>query len=216
MSLRAEIGRLLRGERNECLLHNTRLEGFGGEVFGEEAIRQQFAGNRHELSDGADWLESAQQIALFDDRGAVFADRVGDRLTRMWRLGPARTPLAPEQRVDVPFDADLRQQRGDVFLRPEDHPELDEDAVPALIEAGTTLLDDGELRPYRARAFAIRAFGRADDLAALFALHTLSGDETRASGFSYAAVRVRGARTFIVRDMAGEVAVAAKGWRPQL
>lgn len=216
MSLREEIGRLLRGERATCLLHNSRLEGFGGEVFGEEAIRQQFCGNQHELSDGADWLVAERQIAVFDDRGAVFADRMDDRLLRIWRLGPARTPLVPERGVDVAFDADLQQARGDVFARADDHPDLAPGALPQLIEVGIAMLDDAASRPYRARGFLIRAFGQVDDCAGLFAVHALGGGAERTSGFSYAGIRLKGARTTIVRDVAGEQAIAAKGWRPHL
>ena len=130
------------------------------------------------------------------------------RIGRLWRIGDGAAS-DPEPGVSVAFDTDLRQARGDVLLRAEDHLELAADAVPRITVAGEALVLAGAPQPlHRARAFAVRAFTGASGTAALFAVHRLTGGATRGGGFGYAAVVVDGPA---VADHAPE-----RPWTPRL
>lgn len=207
---------LLRGERTDMVLHNCRLQAFGREQFGVEAIAEAFGTQPHEVSDGALLIETPRQLALFDDTVALVADVYDGRLGRLWRLGPGH-PSAPEPQVDVPFDVDCHQTRGDVVWQPSDHPELAPAHHAGVVAAGRQAIDGdgGELPAYRARAFVLRAFGEAGTCAALFALYRISGGETRTGRFGYVAARVGSGRTVLVGDPTGPGAGAAF-WRPRI
>jgi hypothetical protein len=107
----------------------------------------------------------------------------------MWRVGDVTQPH--EQAIDVAFDADMNQQRGDLSFRAEDHPDLDSAAAERLLTACRDLIErlrrEGKLR---VRGFVIRAFGGPEGSAALMSVFTLGDETTRTAAFSYAVVGV--------------------------
>lgn len=209
---------LLAGERTPLLLHNARAHGWGAEHYGSEAVREQFRADPHTPSDGARSVEVPGHLALFDDRVALVATIGEGGFTRLWRLGPGE-PAAAEPRVDVAFDPDLHQTRGDLFWRAQDHPALPTRWHDAVRAAGRALVDavPAEARaPYRARAFLLHAFGGDGAAAALFAVHRLGPDPVRTAGFVHAAALIGTGKSRVVWDLAGERAVASAGWRPRL
>lgn len=220
MSALGTIRMLAAGERPVTgLLHTARLEAFGIEAYGEEAIVESFRGDTLDLSDAAKVIEAPGHIALFDAEGAVIADTHGDTITRIWRLC-AGLHLEGEPQVSVVFDPDLAQVRGDVFFAASDHPALTADAIDTVRLAGRAIAraDDPEddASAYRARAFAIRAFGTAAEGVALFAVYRLTGDPVRESGFAMAAARWTLDGLQIVRDRSGEAAAALRPWTPRI
>jgi hypothetical protein len=69
---------------------------------------------------------------------------------------------------------------------------------------------------FRARAFVTRAFGDASGGAVLFAVYRLTGGPTRQSGFAMAAAHWNAHGMEIVRDKAGEEAIALRDWTPRI
>jgi len=202
------------GERpnGEALLHTCLLEGWGIESYGEESVLETF---RSIPAVPAEWdrVEGAAGVALFADEIALFADTVDGRLRRVWRLGPGPC-LSEERSIFVPFDPDLTQARGDVALS---NGEADEEAT--IRAAGQAILK--EMRCFRGRAFPLRILRNGSDLALLFAIYRVGEGPTRASGFSYAAARLRVAdgvvvSSRIVRDLAGEAVLAARPLLPRV
>lgn len=213
---------ILGGERHPALLQNCRFEGLGGQAYGEEAIREAMRGAPLDVR-GADVVECPGGGALFTgnaDGGetAVFADLFeGGFIGRIWRLGEA-VGLVPETAIGVPFDPDLSQSRGAVHCRAGDHPWLAADAAPHVEAVATTLAEADAA--FRARVFVLRAFSQDDDVAALFAVHRMTGQGPRHMGFSFAAARLTVTKgklvaSRIVADPAGEVAALAAPWRPR-
>ena len=209
-----------RGE----LLPPCRLEAFGTEFFGEEAVVSCFRRTPFLISDRASVIQTAGHLAVFEDDTAVFADLFDGNVARLWRLGPG-SPIVREPALDVPFDTDLRQSRGDVEMRAEDHPALSSQAIPHVHEIGRRLARDWGAEPgpspYRIRAFLIRAFSQDDVGAALFSLYELGHAPVRTTGFSYAAAVFRTVgdeltSCRIVKDAAGRNAVAARPWTPRV
>ena len=217
-ALRAVAG----GERpaNGALLQNCRMEAFGADFYGEEAILEACRAQPCELA-ATDALTCPTQVALFDGDLALFADVYGDNLGRIWRVGKGRR-VEPEPALAVPFDPDLSQARGDVQLRAEDHAFLPGVAAELLrawvrVELGG-IADEGGLRT---RAFLLRAFADGDEGAALFAVHHLGPGPVRTAHLHYVAARFRlgeddlsGARLIV--DMAGLAAAREAPWRPRL
>ena len=201
------------------LLHSARLEAFGVQVYGEEAVVESFVHETLDLSKDADVLERDGHIAIVDGDKALFADLSGKNLARIWRLGGG-DPIKGEPQFSVAFDTDLTQARGEVFLAASDHPGLAPDAEAIVRRAGQTIVrcrDDGDAMPaYRKRAFALRAFGTSTDGAALFAIYRLYGEPERSSGFAIALARWSAAGTVIVHDRAGQAAIGIRPWMPCL
>jgi hypothetical protein len=116
------------------------------------------------------------------------ADLYEGRIGRMWRVG-GHQEASPEQAIDVAFDADMSQQRGDLSFRSEDHPDLDPAASERLLVAGRSLIEqvrrEGKLR---VRGFVVRAFGSPQASAALLSLFTLGNETQRSASFSYAVI----------------------------
>jgi hypothetical protein len=195
------------------LLHTARLEAFGVEAYGEEAILESLRRKPMQASAGATVIKAPGHLAICDKDTALFADLYGENIARIWRLGDGR-PVAAEPGVSVAFDPDLSQVRGDVFFNRSDHPELAEDCVDAAMASGHRVLID--VAAYRARAFAIRAFGTARSFAVLFAVYRLSGDGMRTSGFSMAAAvgDLNGVRC--ITDAVGQAAVEVRPWTPRI
>lgn len=216
MSALETVAQLRAGQRPASgLLHICRLHAFGGEAYGEEAIVERFRTMPYAVATGGDPLVVAVpgHLALFAGAGAMIADLSGENVSRLWRIGPG-TPVLPEPGVSVVFDTDLAQARGDVFFAASDHPALAPDASGIVEEIGRDLArnDTG----YRARAFAIRAFGNAREGAALFAVHRLSDEKVRSAAFIHVAARWDDAGVTIVRDTVGEAAATSTPWTPRV
>lgn len=220
MSAVEALKALAAGDRPASgLLHTARLEAFGVEAYGEEAIVECFRGETLDVSDAVTVIEAPGHVALFEDENALFADTSGDKIARIWRLS-AGLHLDDEPQVSVVFDPDLLQTRGDVFFAASDHLALAADAVDAVLLAGRTIAraddPDDDQSAYRTRAFAIRAFGTAMQGAALFAVYRLTGDPVRESGFAMAAARWTPDGLQIVRDRSGEAAASLRPWTPRI
>ena len=215
MSAVETLRMLAAGERPITgLLHTARLEAFGVEVYGEEAIVESFRRAPFVLSDTATTVCAPGHIAIFDGDTALVADLAGESVARLWRLGNG-DPVEAERGVSVIFDPDLMQARGDVFVAATDHPELAAEALECVVLAGRAIARD-DPGAYRTRAFAVRAFGSADDGVALFAVHRLVGETVRAAGFAMAAVRWTPQGLLVVCDQSGEEAVVERPWTPRI
>lgn len=192
------------------LLGNTRFAWGGTDFIGEEGILAAFAARPFALDEAGFAVETAQNVALVSRSGALVADLYEGRIGRLWRVGDA-PPGEPEPAIDVAFDPDMRQERGSLNFRGEDHPDLDPAAAPAVLAAAEDLiartLTVGLLR---VRGFVVRAFGTEAAAAALVALYTMGNEANRSAGFRYAVVAVdkNGARA--VADTA-----ARRPWTPR-
>jgi hypothetical protein len=195
------------------LLHAARLEAFGAEAYGEEAIIESFRRQPTSFSEDARVVASPGHVAIFDEHTAIFADVSGENIARIWRLGEGQA-VASEPAVSVTFDPDLAQERGDVFFNASDHPALAGDCVEAAKAAGHRILSG--MQALRARAFAVRAFGDLKSFAALFAIYRLSGDGTRTSGVFMASAFGNPDGVRCVVDVVGQVALEARPWTPRI
>ena len=195
------------------LLHSCRFEGLGIETYGVEAIVERLRMAPFEIAADANIIETPHHIAVFDGERAIFADLYDGNIARLWVLGNDGFG-GDEPLLDVPFDPDLSQGGGDVFVAGADHPDLATDAVRHVEAAGRLIVAhaDGP----RARAFAIRAFGSADDGAALFAVFRLRLDGEDVAGFHLTAARWDGGSSDIVRDFGSEATLAASRWTPRI
>ena len=213
MSARDALIALAAGRRpvdagGDRLLGACRLHWADVELFGEEAVLELFRAAPLDLG-GAMAVATPTGAALIGADAALVADLYDGRIGRLWRLGAGEPPEA-EPFVAVAFDPDLRQQRGHVHFRAEDHPALPAGARDAVLAAGHALIDLPGA--HRARAFAIRAFADAERAVALFAVHRLSGGAVRQAGFGHAAALIdpAGGRQ-LVRDQQRE-----REWTPRL
>jgi hypothetical protein len=189
---------------DDGLLGNTRCAWGHGEFLSEESVLAGFAARPFGLQGELLAIETPQGAALIGDDRALVADLYQRRIGRMWRVG-AGLEVSPEQAIDVAFDADMSQQRGDLTFRIEDHPDLDPAAAEGLLAAGRSLVEqvrrEGKLR---VRAFVVRAFGSTQASAALLSLFTLGNETQRSASFSYAAIGLgpRDDEIRCVRDLA--------------
>lgn len=195
------------------LLHNCRFEGLGSETYGVEAIVARLRMAPFTLSADAHHVETPHHVAVFDGERALFADLYDSNITRLWVLGSDGFG-GDEPLLDVPFHPDLSQDGGDVFFSSGDHPELASDAAAQVEAAGLAVID--QLDGPRTRAFAVRAFGRADEGAALFAVFRLRPSQADVAGFHLMAARWDTGGLHIVRDVAGDAALAANRWTPRV
>jgi hypothetical protein len=223
MSSLDALAQLAAGKRPDAdLLPACRLEAFGAEFFGEEAIVQAYRQSPVQFSQEVVTVQTERNVAVFEQDSAMIADVYGSHIARVWRLGNGE-PWQAEPFIGVPFDPDLLQSRGDLAYRAEDHPLLAASHASRLIEAGRRLAQDwtGEdgAVPYRVRTFLLRAFSDSDSTAGLFAVHRLGGGAARSVGFSYAAVLLPhgdGAEPLVVQDRAGQSACEAAQWTPRI
>ncbi len=225
MSALQALTRIAAGQRPDGeLLPACRLEAFGVESYGEEAIVQSFRSAPLALSSSAQVIAADGHIAVFDGDNALFADLYGDDIGRIWRLGSGE-PAVAEPAIGVPFDPDLWQARRDVALRREDHPALSDAGAVAVEAIGRDLArawdGAGGQGDYRVRPFLLRAFSAGDTGAALFAVYRLGPLAQRSAGFSLAAAsfQLSGgslAGYSVVRDQAGEAAVRQALWQPRV
>ena len=225
MSALTALRKVAGGSRPDGeLLPPCRLEAFGVEAYGEEAIIQSFRRAPLEISASAEVIVAEGHIALFEGEHALVADLHGEDIARIWRLGPG-DPAIGERAIGVPFDPDLWQSRRDVALRREDHPALSEDGAAAAEAIGRDLArkwqSGGGPGDYRVRPFLLRAFSADERGAALFAIYRLGPLAQRSAGFSLVAARfqVAGGKLSgyaVIRDQAGESAVQNALWRPRV
>jgi hypothetical protein len=215
MSVVETLRILAAGERPVAgLLHTVRLEAFGVEAYGEEAVIASFRATTMTLSENAAMIQAPGHIALFDEDSALIGDLYNGNIARIWRLG-AGVPMPGEPEVSVAFDPDLAQAQGEVFFAASDHPALATEAADIVMRAGQ-MVTQGSADSYRTRAFATRAWGDATESVALFAVHRLIGDPVRQSGFAMAAAHWSRGSVRIMRDRAGEAAVATHPWSPRI
>jgi len=184
----AHLRSLAQGQRpaGDGLLGNTRCAWGGFELLSEESILASFAASPFDLDGKLVAVETAQGAALVGPDRALYADLYDGRIGRLWRIGGA-PDLPPEPAIDVAFDADMRQERGDLSFRAEDHPCLDTAAAERLNAPARDLLEGLRLAgKLRVRGFVLRACGDRSASAALIALYTLGSEFSRASLFSFA------------------------------
>jgi hypothetical protein len=190
MSALAHLRSLARGELppDDGLLNNARCAWGRGEVVSQEAVVAAFSANRFAIDSDVLVVETGQGAAMVGNDDAVVADLYDGRIGRLWRVGRG-VAMPHEPGIDVAFDPDMHQQRGDVFFRAEDHPDLDPAAAERLVAAarahGEEVRAQGKLR---VRAFVVRAFGSRKRCAALLAVHVLTNERTRSASFGYAVV----------------------------
>jgi hypothetical protein len=183
---------LAQGQRplDDGLLGNARCAWGKGELLSQESILAGFSARPFELDGELLSVETSQGAALIGEKRALVADLYDGRIGRMWRVGVG-TAYPPQPSIDVAFDADMSQERGDLSFRAEDHPDLDPAAAERLLAAGRDLIEEirGEGK-LRVRGFVIRAFGTPEATAALLGLFTLGNEARRSAGFNYAVVGV--------------------------
>lgn len=190
MSGVSHLRRLAQGHlpEDDGLLGNTRAAWGGIDLFSEEAILASFAAQPFDLDGDIHAVETPQGAALIGPDRALYADLYDGRIGRLWRVGGAPA-LVPEPAIDVAFDADMRQERGNLSFRAEDHPCLDAESAVRLTAAARAMLERLRLAGrLRVRGFVVRACGNVKGTAALIALYTLSNEHSRTAGFSFAAL----------------------------
>lgn len=181
---------LAQGRRpdNDGLLGSARFAWGQSELLGEEALIASFAARPFDLSNELRSIETPTSAALICEDRAIVADVYGGKIGRLWRIG-GEPNEHPEPAVDVAFDTDLRQERGAVNFRVEDHADLHPAAAEKLLRAAADLVEQvrcaGKLR---VRAFLVRAFGSTDSSAALISFFTLDNETTRSASFAYAVI----------------------------
>jgi hypothetical protein len=202
-----------RGETpaNDGLLGNTRCGWGRSELMGEESILAAFC-TRPFADTNVVAVETTQGVALIGQDDALIADVYDGHIGRLWRVGDG-VALPHEPAIDVAFDLDMRQQRGDVLFRADDHPELSPACSERVLDAARAHVS--QLRragALRSRAFVLRAFGNEDAAAALLAVHTMGNETNRTAGFSYAilAVGAQDASARIVSDRS-----RPRNWSPR-
>lgn len=192
MTLADRLARLAAGERpvGDWLLGSCALTTASGDAYGEEAIVAAFAAAPATL---AAVVDTPRGTALFGTGAALFADVYNGHVARLWRVGGAGLP--PARRVDVAFDPDLAQPRGDVFVDPAAG--LDAAAAERLTAAVLPLVRTADDNVFRRRAFVVRTLAVDARVAALVALYTAS---PAGIGFRYAAVSLAGDDVTVVAD----------------
>lgn len=191
MSGLAHLRALAGGKRpaDDGLLGNARCGWGRGELPSEEAILAAFTAQPFDLEGDMLAVETPLGAALIGDDRVLVADLYGGRIGRLWRVGDVTAPAEPV--VDVAFDADMRQERGDVSFRQEDHPDLDAAATDRLLAAARHLVDSIRTKgKLRVRGFVVRAFGDTHASAALLSLYTLGNEASRSASFSSAVIGV--------------------------
>lgn len=205
---------LTQGTRpaHDGLLGNARCSWGHGELLSEESIIAGFAARPFELDGELLAVETSQGAAFIGHDRALVADLYDSRIGRMWRVGGDHE-ASLEQAIDVAFDADMSQQRGDLSFRSEDHPDLDPAACDRLLADGRSLVEqvrrEGNLR---VRGFVVRAFGSPQASAALLSLFTLGNETQRSATFSYAVIGLGPTNedTRYVRDL-----LHPRSWSPR-
>ncbi len=172
---------------DDGLLGNARCGWGKSELIGEESILAAFCADPF-VGDDALAVETDASAAIIGKDDALIADVYDGRIGRLWRVG--RGLASPDEpAVHVAFDPDMRQLRGDVHFRAEDHPELDASGAERLLAAARSHVDQvRRAGALRARAFVVRAFGDGERGAGLLSVYAMSNASARSVGFSHAVV----------------------------
>lgn len=195
---------------NDGLLGNTRFVWGHDELIGEEAILASFSSAPFDAGDVFSF-ETSQGAAMIGNDRALIADLYEGRIGRIWRVG-GEVALPSKHAIDIAFDADMRQERGDISFRAEDHPELEPDATEALLSASRDLIDQSRRSGnLRVRGFVVRAFGNTRSSVALLSLFTLDNEVRRSAAFRYAVIGIRAGDVLSVCDRS-----PPREWTPRL
>ena len=191
MSVLDHLRTLGRGDApgDDGLLGNARCAWGRGELVGLESILAAFSARPlapdHVLS-----IETPRGAALIGEHDAMIADVYDGRAGRLWRVGRG-VQFPSEPAIDIAFDVDMRQERGDVFFRADDHPDLDDAAAERMLAAAKSHVDGGRRAGgLRVRAFVVRAFNSGQATAALLAVFAMSNGSVRSASFGYAIVGI--------------------------
>lgn|GEM_PF-1612933 len=212
---------LAAGHLPAAVVPACRLEGFGVETFGREAIGALVA--RYPAASD-DWLTARTGTAVaVGGAGAegpvLFADLHDGMIVRIWRLGAA-VGLQPVSGVDVAADDDLHQSRRLVLFDAPDHPALTGGGAAAIVAAAerAAAADFGLAEPpLRSRVFVRRAFSDGASHVALFGLSVLAnGARRQPIAFNMLAWCEGDAPPRLLVDRAGLAAAQAKAWAPHL
>ena len=198
---------------NDGLLGNARFSWGRSELISEEAILASFATHPFDLDGQILSVETPSSAVLMGENSAVVADLYEGKIGRLWRVG-GEVQHPSEKAIDVAFDVDMRQERGALSFRAEDHFEIDPGAVDVLLSSANNLIDkirrEGNLR---SRGFVVRAFGDKQLSAALLSLFTLDNGLSRSASFTYAVVGIGSSdgEVHAVRDQS-----KPRDWTPRL
>ena len=205
MSAADTLVAIARGEQPAGLLQTCRLITDAGEAYGIAAVSAHFRASP--INDGT-MIGEGDTVALIAGDTMLVAVAYDDNIAQIWRVG-SDGPVTREARIDVGFDPDMTQARGDVFASASDFPDIDDATFDKVVAAGRAALAGDALGAAvrRSRLFLLRIAGDAEAQVALFAHHTVRHDD---AGFRYVAVLLDadGARWF-----AGEP--VARGWTPR-
>ena len=213
MSALDHLRAVARGDApsDDGLLGNARCGWGRGELIGEESILAAFCASPFSTDGDVLAIATKQGAALVGPHDALIADIYDGRIGRLWRVGGATN--SDEPAIDVAFDPDMRQLRGDVYFRAEDHPELDGLTAERLLAAARAHVDQvRHAGALRVRAFVVRAFGDADGGAALLSVYAMSNATSRSAGFSYAIVGM-GPGDDLVRSVGQQT--PPRAWTPR-
>ena len=184
---------LAQGTRpqDDGLLGNTNVTWGHETSLGEESILAKFTAAPFTVDDELLGVETPMAAALIGTNSALVADLYGGRIGRLWRVGGEVNSEAG-QIVDVAFDTDMRQERGNLNFRFQDHPSLAPEASDKLLAASAALIEqvrqNGNLR---ARGFIIRAFGDTHASVALMSIFTLGNQSCHSASFDYAVIGIQ-------------------------
>jgi len=198
---------------HDGLLGSARFAWGQSELLGEEAIIASFGAHPFDLSHELLSIETPTGACLIGENHAIVADLYDGRIGRLWRVGE-ELEEDPEAAIDVAFDTDLRQERGALNFRAEDHPDLHSAAAENLLLAAADLVEKVRIGgKLRVRAFVLRAFGSPDSSAALISLFTLDNETTRSASFAYAVV---GTSSNAQKPIIIYQPTQARSWTPRL
>ena len=191
MNAMTHLETLARGQRpeNAGLLGTAKMTWSRLDRLSEEDILATFATHPFDIDENAQRILVPTGAAIICEDRAMVADLYNERIGRLWRLGDRSNPPA-ESAVHVAFDADMRQERGQVLrFRREDHPDLPDSAVDGLLEVCHELIEKRRSAgALRVRGFIVRAFGTIEESVALLAVFSLDDAQERSATFDYAVV----------------------------
>jgi hypothetical protein len=160
------------------LANALRVDAYGRTTFGRTDAVDLFAAHPLDFSSQARVLRSPQAIAVVDDMAdgrtvGAFADLVDGVIARLWVVAftfAAAADATPEPMVPVACDDFLSQIRERCLGDPVDHPDLQADAWPRVVELCNAVL--GELPSANdvassSQAWVMRAFSSASSVVAL-------------------------------------------------
>ena len=212
-----------------ALLHNCRLEGAGGSLYGREGILDWMRARTHNF-EFVQLAQGRRGAALFasDASGpvALFADLEGERITRLWYLSAQGSPGPQPMRIDVPYDPSFGQPPSGAAFHADAHPDLLPAHVarvsawvsePFSVDSRDGTLMTGIAGVARLRCYLLRAFSDAG-VAAVLAIGVAHRSDGRA-GLLHVPIAARLpseqlTEARVVIDEAERSAQLARSWRP--